>query len=84
MSDIHRLPLLGHDMPYYSVNEELEEHPKVFANRSVTGQQYWWWSRPTVSGRAVYGPFMTPADANKEAEEWVREQASKAHAAHSA
>lgn len=77
MSDIHRLPLLGHDMPYYVVDYDEPERPRVFARRELTGQLYWYWSHPVRSGRALHGPFVTARDAGKEAEEWAREQASK-------
>lgn len=68
MSDIHRLPLTGHDLPdyYLAISKPTRYH--VFSRRERTGQLYWYWSRPGISGIALVGPFMTCADAHKDIE----------------
>lgn len=63
MSDLHRLPLVGHDLPPVRC--------KVSAKRAVTGQLYWYWTRPTLSGVVRFGPFLNPADAHNDIERSV-------------
>lgn len=72
MSDLHRLPLRGHDLPDYWVNLPIvdrgESRIRVDSARAATGQLYWYWRKPLASGEAVYGPFLSCADAHKDIE----------------
>lgn len=71
MSDIHRLPLVGHDLP---VTANLRGF--VFARRSVTGHLEWYWhirevGKPRPLSFTHHGPYLSARDAGKEAAEWV-------------
>ena len=70
MSDIHPLPLVGHDLP-----AEIEFRGQVFSRRTVTGHLDWYWHLKQDGRRlsaTTHGPYWTAADANKEAAEMVR------------
>lgn len=92
MSDIHRLPLVSHDLPYYVaiVPEPVKKvlakrpigRPRVWSRRDVTGHQLWYW-RVTGMGTLppLHGPFWTCADAHKDIGKELGEQASAPDAA---
>lgn len=68
MSDLHQMPLRGHDLPEYSVNLPVVR-VRVDSRRAVTGQLYWYWTRPVLAGGAVVaGPFLSCADAHNDIE----------------
>lgn len=75
MSDLHRLPLVGHDLPYYVVTDQPEvlqalkrARYRVYCKRATTGQPYWYWRKERASGYSVVGPFLSCADAHKDIE----------------
>lgn len=85
MSDIHRLPLVSHDLPYYLVVPEVKKalpkrpigRPRVWSHRDVTGHRFWYW-RVTGMGTLppLHGPFWTCQDAHKDIGRELGEQAS--------
>lgn len=92
MSDVHRLPLIGHDLPYYLVVEPAVVkkalakrpigRPRVWSRRDVTGHRHWYW-RVTGMGTLppLHGPFWTCADAHNSIGRELSEQASAPGAA---
>ena len=75
MSDLHVMPLTGHDMPVYHTSlDEPEIRARVYARRSVTGHLDWYWYLTKDDERAsatLHGPYWTVQDAYKEADEFV-------------
>lgn len=70
MSDIHRLPLLGHDMPYYLVTHDAPPpRARVFSRRSATGHLHWYFR--TNQSPILHGPYLSPEDAHDDAEKTV-------------
>ncbi len=67
MSDLHRLPLIGHDLPHRPVRY------KVYSARVETGHLFWYWSSYPHGGglfQTLHGPFMTPRDAHNDIARW--------------
>ena len=55
MSDLHPLPLIGHDLPEYVRNEPVPQKSKVFVRRNHLG--YWTWHHWCGSHRVSSGLF---------------------------
>jgi hypothetical protein len=69
------MPLIGHDLPpYHTSLDEPEVRAHVFARRSVTGHQLWYWQLTKDGERSsstLHGPYVDLPDAHDHAEEFV-------------
>lgn len=53
MSDIHRLPLLGHDLPEVAAPKAPERHKVRVFSYLNSGRRYWAWAHPCDEDSAL-------------------------------